>query len=139
MRPVAYITLPVSTVLPSFSVTFRLRPALVDGRDLGVAHDVDAALEEFLGEAVAQLLVEAAQDLGAAVEERRVDAEAVEDAGELHGDVAAADDQDGFRQAVEMERLIGGDGVAHARHLGHYGRPPVATRMVFAVILRLPG
>ena len=42
----------------------QVRPALVDGGDLGVAHDVDAALEQLLGEMVAQLLVEAAQDLG---------------------------------------------------------------------------
>ena len=68
---------------------------------------------------IAQLLVEAAQDLGAAIEERGVDAEAVEDAGKLDRDVAAADDQDGFRQGLEMERLVGGDGVACARNIGH--------------------
>ena len=82
---------------------------------------VDAALEHLLGQAVAQLLVEAAQDLGAAVEERGLDAEAVEDAGELHGDVAAADDQDRLRQLSQVERLVGGDGVPGAGHVGHDG------------------
>ena len=59
-----------------------------------------------LGDQAARLLVEAAQDLGAAVELRHLDAEAVEDAGELAGDVAAADDQDGFRQRVEVEDVV---------------------------------
>ena len=100
-----------------------LPPTLVDGGDVGIAHHVDAALEQLLGQVVAQLFVEAAQDLGAAVEQRGVDAEPAEDAGKLHGDVAAADDDDGLRQLLQMERLVGGDGMAGARHLGH-GRSP---------------
>src|SRR5690606_35984832 len=41
----------------------------------------------------------------------RIDAQAVEDAGELDGDVAAAGDDDPLRQLGDMERLVGGDGV----------------------------
>src|SRR5690606_26130945 len=36
-------------------------------------------------------------------------AQLVEDAGKFVGDVAAAGDQDAFRQLVEMERLVAGD------------------------------
>jgi len=73
-----------------------MQPALVDGGDLGVAQHVDAALLQLLAQMVAQLLVEAAKDLRGAVDERGVDAEAVEDGSELHRDIAAAGDQDGF-------------------------------------------
>ena len=51
-----------------------------------------------------------AQDLLAAVEEDRLDTEALKNAGELNGDISAADDADALRQAIEMECLIGGDG-----------------------------
>ena len=47
---------------------------------------------------VAHVVVEAAQDLLAAIDQRHLGAEAVEDAGELDRDVAAALDQDALRQ-----------------------------------------
>ena len=52
-----------------------------------------AARAHGVGHVVAQVVVEAAQDLVAAVELDHVGAEAVHDAGELAGDVAAADDR----------------------------------------------
>ncbi len=79
-----------------------------------------------LGEAVAQILVEAAQDLVAAVDERRLDAEPGEDAGELHRDVAAADDDDALRQARQVEGLVGGDDVLEAGP--RLGEPRLAAR-----------
>ena len=71
--------------------------------------ELDAALGIGLAERVAHILVEAAQELVAAVQKRDLAAEPGEDAGELDGDIAAADDQDALRQAFEMEDLVRGD------------------------------
>jgi hypothetical protein len=53
----------------------------------------DALFLHHLGNQAPRLVVEAAQDLRAAVELRHLHAQAVHDAGEFAGDVAAADDQ----------------------------------------------
>ena len=53
--------------------------------------------------------------LGAAIDQGRLDAQAVEDAGELDGDVAAADDHDALGQLGQVEGLVRGDGVLDAR------------------------
>ena len=55
--------------------------------------------------------VEARQDLAAAIDQRRLDAEAVEDVGELDRDVAAAGNDDRLRQDGQVERLVGEDAV----------------------------
>ena len=49
-------------------------------------------------EMLAHVVVEAAQDLLAAIDQRHLGAETVEDVGELDRDVAAALDQDALRQ-----------------------------------------
>ena len=84
---------------------------LLEVREDVPGDDADALLDVGLGETVAQILVEAAQDLVAAIDDRRLDAEVRENAGELHGDVAATGDDDPLRQARQIERLVGGDDV----------------------------
>ena len=139
-RPVAYMTWPASIVRPSFSVTFSRDQPLSMAAISALHTHVDPALEQLRGQPVAQVLVEAAQDLGAAVEKRGVDAEAVEDAGELDGDVAAADDRGWMpagcsRWNASLEVMAWpAPGISVTT-----GRPPVATRMTCAVTLRLPG
>ena len=64
----------------------------------------------------ADVLVEAAQHALAAMNERHVRAQALENLGELDRDVAAADDHDPLGQTVQMERLVGGDGEFRAAH-----------------------
>src|SRR5688572_29235906 len=59
---------------------------------------------------IAQIVIEAAQDLLAAIDHDRLDAETVEDAGELDRDIAAADDANTPRQAFQMKGLVRGDG-----------------------------
>ena len=86
---------------------------------------LDAALFDLGGEVAADVVVEAAQDVGAAVHQGGVDAQAVEDAGELDGDVAAADDDDPLRQLRQVEGLVGGDGVLDAGQV--LGRPGAAA------------
>ena len=54
---------------------------------------------------VAHVVVEAAQDVVAAIDQRHLGAEAVEDAGELDRDIAAALDQDALRQFLADETL----------------------------------
>jgi len=60
---------------------------------------------------MADVGVEAAQDLLAAVELGHRTAQAVKDPGELDGDVAAADHGDVVRQHLQVERLVRGDGM----------------------------
>src|SRR3546814_3798429 len=64
----------------------RLAP-LLDAVDGGLDDDLDALLHHLAGQRVAHVVVEAAQDLRAAVDQRHLAAEAVEAAGDLDGDV----------------------------------------------------
>ena len=66
--------------------------------------DVDALLDHLGGDVVADVAVEAAQDLLAAIELRHARAEAVEDRCELAGDVAAADDDQARRESAPGRR-----------------------------------
>src|SRR5262249_30841878 len=63
----------------------------------------------------AQVVVEAAQDVFAAVDQRNLGPEPIENGGELDGDIAAALNQDARRQFFQMKRLIRGDDVFEAR------------------------
>ena len=71
----------------------------VDPRHVGAGADLDALLLHLGGEVVADVVIEAAQDLLAAVDEHGLHPEAGEDAGEFDRDVAAADDDDARRAA----------------------------------------
>lgn len=53
-----------------------------------------------------QILIEARQYLLAAIDKRGVDAKAMENIGEFHRDIAAALDDNGFRQRIQMKRFI---------------------------------
>src|SRR3546814_5652416 len=61
----------------------RLAP-LLDAVDGGLDDDLDALLHHLAGQRVAHVVVEAAQDLRAAVDQRHLAAEAVEDRSEEH-------------------------------------------------------
>ena len=58
---------------------------------------------------IADVLIETAQYLLAAINERNVDSEPVEDVRKLQRDISAACDQDAPGQLVEMKRLVRGD------------------------------
>src|SRR5690606_455822 len=66
--------------------------------------------------AVAQVFVEAAQQLPTPVDERRLHAQSREDAGELHGNVASAGDGDPARKLLQMEGVVGRDDVLATHH-----------------------
>src|SRR3546814_5177639 len=68
-----------------------------------VEAELDALGHRDLQQAVADLLVIAAQDRIAAVDDRHLAAKFVEDAGELVGDIAAACDDDPVRQGIEVK------------------------------------
>ena len=55
--------------------------------------------------------IETAEDLLAAVDQRRFNAEAVKDVGKFHRDIAAALDCDAARQLWQVKRLVGADAV----------------------------
>src|SRR5262249_49275542 len=75
---------------------------LLDRLDDHLGDDLDAALFELRAQMAANLVVEAAQDVLAAIDQGYVRAEAVEDGGELERDIAAALDQNALRQLLEM-------------------------------------
>ncbi len=101
---------------------------------LGAQQDLDAALLHLLGQVGAHVVVEAAQDVGAAMDQGRLDAQAVEDAGELHGDIAAADDHDPLGQLGRWKASFEVMACSMpGRSCGIHGRPPVAIRILSAV------
>ncbi len=70
-----------------------------------------------LGQADAQILVEAAQRQRLAVDEMRLGAEPGEHAGEFHADIAAADDGDALGHLFQIERIVGDDAEFRARNV----------------------
>ncbi|MNZ91902.1 hypothetical protein D3C78_1109060 [compost metagenome] len=66
---------------------------------------------------IAHPAVEAAQEQVAAVQQRGLGAQALEDPGKLHGDITAADHQHALGQILEVERLVGADRQLLARNV----------------------
>ena len=87
---------------------------LVDLVDGAAGQNGDAVLLHLAAHMGADVLVEAAQDVVAAIDHRHVGAEAGKDAGEFQRDIAAALDQDALRQRRQMKHLVGGDHVLDA-------------------------
>ncbi len=81
--------------------------------------DLDAAATHLLGERNADVVVEAVEQLLAPDQLDDLDAKAVEDAGELDRDIAAADDHDATRQLRQVERLVRRDHVLDAGNVWH--------------------
>ncbi len=63
---------------------------------------------------LAHVVVEAAQDILAAIDQRHMRAEPGENSGEFDGDIAAALDHDAARKLRQMKRLVRGDRVLDA-------------------------
>src|SRR5437762_277174 len=87
-----------------------LRAELHQVHGVHVEPHVDPLAGHLLAEALADLGVEAAQQPAAAVRERGGHSHAVEDRGELHRDVPAADHQRARGQLLEVEGLVRRDG-----------------------------
>eukprot|EP00760_Papus_ankaliazontas_P006381 PhM_4_TR1301/c1_g1_i3/m.105370 len=92
----------------------------LDLGDVVSEHEVHAGvLLHLVAQLGAHVAVEATQEELAAVHERRrLDAEAVEDARELDGDVAATDDEHRAGALLDVEGLIRRDRVLNAGHVG---------------------
>jgi hypothetical protein len=56
-----------------------------------------------------QIFIKASQDLFAAVDQNGLNAQAMEDSSEFHGDIAATHNAYAARQFFEMESFVGGD------------------------------
>ena len=80
----------------------------------------------------AHLIIKPTQNFLAAIDERCLHAEPVENAGELNRNITAANDGDGGRQNVKMESLIGGDGVRASRNIRNEGRRPHSNQNAFS-------
>ena len=69
-----------------------------DAYDARVELQIDVLFPQLIGDERAHAVVEPAQEQFASVQQRRGRTESVEDAGKLHGDVAAADDDHPLRK-----------------------------------------
>src|SRR5262249_43104033 len=67
---------------------------LLDAVDDVLGDDLDAALLHLGAQMRAQIIIEAAQDIVAAINQRHLGSQALENAGELDRDIASALDQD---------------------------------------------
>ncbi len=92
-----------------------MRAGLFDRRDLAAGDHPDAVLLHLGAQVLAHVVVKAAQDVVAAIDERHMRAEPGKNAGELDRDVAAALDHNAARQLRQMKRLVRGDGMLEAR------------------------
>ena len=105
---------------------------LVDLVDGAAGDNSDAALLHLGAHMGADVLVETAQNVVAAIEHGYVGAEAGKDAGEFQRDIAAALDHDALRQFGEMKRLVRGDHVLDAGNgLAVIGRAAGGDQHVF--------
>ncbi len=111
---------------PVLEVVDQACGGLLDLLVLAAQDDLDPALLDLAGQVGAHIVVEAAQDIGAPVDQGRLDAQAGEDPRELHRDIAAACDQDAFGQFGQVEGFFGGDGVFDA--LQAFRLPRAAAR-----------
>jgi len=68
--------------------------------------DGDAAVARGLGQQARELCVEALQDPVTALQDRHLSPGGTCDVGELHGDIAAADERDAPRQVLKLEKVI---------------------------------
>ena len=75
----------------------------------------DALRDECLGKSFAQVPIEAAEWQRLAVHQVHVRAKTGEDTGELHRDIARADDRDALRHLRQEERIVGDDAEFRAR------------------------
>ncbi|MCY1174121.1 hypothetical protein D9M73_143100 [compost metagenome] len=83
----------------------------LDAGDVAVELQVHALPAQFVAQVLAHAAVEAAQEQVAAIQQGGLRTKAMEDRGEFHGDVAAADHQHAAWQLFEEERLVGADRV----------------------------
>ena len=90
-----------------------------DVHHLGVELQDNALLNQLLSDEFPHPIIKPAQEQRAAIGQSGLSAEAGEDAGELHGDVAAADHEDPAREARQVEGVIGTDDVLGAGKLRH--------------------
>ncbi|MNY29801.1 hypothetical protein D3C86_1638650 [compost metagenome] len=89
----------------------------VDAFDIAVELQIQAALAQLVAQVLAHRAVEAPQEQLAAIEQRGLGAEAVENRGELHGDIATANHQHPLGQLFEEEGFIRADGMLMPRNL----------------------
>ncbi len=113
-RPIANITLSEAMLDPFDRCDGEFLAVLVDLVDGAAGEDGDALLLHLGADMLADVLVEAAQDVVAAIDHGHVGAEAGEDAGKFQRDIAAALDHDALRQLRQMKRLVRGDHVLDA-------------------------
>src|SRR3954465_6262849 len=96
-------------------------PCRPHGFDHLPADDLDAALFHFGVQVSADIVVEAAQDIFAAIDQSHVGSQTVKNSRKFDCDIATALDHDALRQFLQVERLVRADDVLDA---GDFGAVP---------------
>ncbi len=112
--------------------------------DVDAGDDVDAGIDHFFHEGVAQEGVEVAQKMRPAQQHGDLAAQRVEQAGQFHGDVPGAHHRHALRALGQLEEAVGGDAVLGAGHVGHGGKAAggdddVIGADLFAIHVEGPG
>mmetsp|Transcript_225 Transcript_225/g.776 ORF Transcript_225/g.776 Transcript_225/m.776 type:complete len:323 (+) Transcript_225:512-1480(+) len=94
---------------------------LLHGLDVVVELDLHASLDHLLLKGLRQRLVEGAEKARATVDDGSLGAEGVEDASDLHANVASAQDGGALGQVLELEESVAGDAVLGAGNVGNEG------------------
>src|SRR5207248_4973048 len=91
---------------------------LIDLADRAAGENSDSFLFNFGPHMDADVLVETAQNIFAAVDQRHVAAEACKDAGKFQRDITAALNQDALRQRLQVKHFVRRDHVLDAGNRG---------------------
>ena len=114
LRPVATSTWSASSASPSERATRSLAPRFSIRVGRQPNRSSHAGASELVAQALAHVLVEAPEHVVGAHDFDHLGAEPGEQRGELDRDIAAADDQQPAGKGLEVEDLVGGNGVLEA-------------------------
>ena len=108
----------VTEAAPVLAVELVTIPVLLGtGRDRA-GDDLDSVLAHLFHQALAQALIEIAQDAVTAHDQLHPCAERGKHAGKLHRDIAAADDADALRAILQLEKTVRGNAELAAGNVG---------------------
>ncbi|MDT4846685.1 hypothetical protein FQZ97_807180 [compost metagenome] len=124
---------------PAFTFHAQAVVRFADVHHPGVEVQVHACLDHFGGHEVADLVVEAAQDLLAPVKLGDLRAQAVEDGGELAGNVATAHHHQPLWKRFEVEDLVGDDDVLASHEVRYVWRAAGGDQDVLCAELLVTG
>src|SRR5205807_7025433 len=84
----------------------EMSAGILDGRDFAARENANAVRLHFHADVMADIVIETAQNIFAAIDERHVRAQPGKDSGKFHGNVTAALNQYAPWEVRQLERLV---------------------------------